>query len=67
MARNLQSKLPPGDSVHLYDINRDAMRKLSDEMRESQTGGASIHLAESAQDAAKDAVCISFPDLSYLP
>ena len=49
---------------HLYDINKDAMRKLSDEMRESQAGGASVHLAESAQNAAKDAVCISFTQLS---
>ena len=59
MAKNLQAKLPPSDSVSLYDINKDATRKLADEMRESQAGGASVRLAESAQDAARDAVCIS--------
>lgn len=59
MAKNLQSKLPPSDSVRLYDINKVAMQQLSDEMREAQAGGAAVHLAGSASDAAKEAVCIS--------
>lgn len=61
MAKNLQSKLPPGDSVRLFDVNKVAMRQLSEEMRESQAGGAAVHLAESANDAAKDAVCVFSP------
>lgn len=60
MAKNLQSKLPPSDSVRLFDINKDAMRQLSEEMRESQAGGAAVYLAESANDAAKEAVCNFF-------
>ncbi|RYO73907.1 hypothetical protein DL764_011039 [Monosporascus ibericus] len=55
MAKNLQSKLPPSDSIQLFDINRDAMRRLSDEMQESQAGGAAVHMAESANEAAKEA------------
>ncbi|KAI8632454.1 NAD binding domain of 6-phosphogluconate dehydrogenase-domain-containing protein [Xylariaceae sp. FL1651] len=55
MAKNLQSKLSPSDSVCLFDINKDAMHRLAGEMRTSQAGGAVIKLAESAGDAAKDA------------
>ncbi|RYP28427.1 hypothetical protein DL767_007235 [Monosporascus sp. MG133] len=55
MAKNLQSKLPPSDSIQLFDINKDAMRRLSDEMQESQAGGATVHLAESANEAAREA------------
>ncbi|RYO90853.1 hypothetical protein DL766_003513 [Monosporascus sp. MC13-8B] len=55
MAKNLQSKLPPSDSIQLFDINKDAMRRLSDEMQESQAGGATVRLAESVNKAAKEA------------
>ncbi|OTA69096.1 3-hydroxyisobutyrate dehydrogenase [Hypoxylon sp. EC38] len=54
MAKNLQSKLPPGDSVRLFDINNDAVKRLVEEMRTSQAGGAAIEVARSANDAAKD-------------
>jgi len=57
MARNLQSKLTPSDTVRLYDINKDAMEKLAQEMRANKTGGAAVRLSETAADAAKDAVC----------
>ncbi len=63
MARNLQSKLSPSDTVRLFDINKDAMEKLAQEMRASQAGGAAVRLADTAADAAKDAVC-SQPSLS---
>lgn len=57
MARNLQSKLPPSDTVRLFDINKDAMEKLAQEVRASKAGGAAVHLAETAADAAQHAVC----------
>lgn len=56
MAKNLQSKLSPSDSVRLFDINRDAMHRLAQDMRISQAGGAVVELADNVADAAKDAV-----------
>lgn len=57
MARNLQSKLSPSDTVRLYDINREAVERLAQEMRAQKAGGAAVRLAESAADATKEAVC----------
>ncbi|KAI1656758.1 putative 3-hydroxyisobutyrate dehydrogenase G6G8.5 [Daldinia decipiens] len=54
MAKNLQAKLPPSDSVKLFDINGDAVKRLAEEMWTSQTGGAAVELAHDVNDAAKD-------------
>lgn len=59
MAKNLQAKLSPKDSLSLFDINREAVQKLADEMGSAQAGGASVALAPSAADASKDAVRIT--------
>lgn len=56
MARNLQAKLSPNDSVHLFDLNKGAMEKLAQEMKSSQAGGAAVKLADDAAEAARDAV-----------
>lgn len=62
MARNLQAKLSPNDTVRLFDVNKRAMEKLAAEMSAQQAGGATVELAESASDASKDAVCdFAFP------
>lgn len=58
MARNLQGKLPPSDSLRIFDINREAMQRLAGEMAASQAGGASVELADSAADASKEAVSV---------
>ncbi|KAK0620247.1 putative 3-hydroxyisobutyrate dehydrogenase G6G8.5 [Immersiella caudata] len=55
MARNLQAKLPPTDSVRLFDINTAAAERLSHEMKTQQAGGATTSVTTSAADAAKDA------------
>ncbi|KAK4663470.1 hypothetical protein QC763_608640 [Podospora pseudopauciseta] len=55
MARNLQSKLPPGDTIRLYDINRSAAEKLVEEMKTQQAGGAAPEVSTSVSDAAKEA------------
>ncbi|KAI1487884.1 putative 3-hydroxyisobutyrate dehydrogenase G6G8.5 [Biscogniauxia mediterranea] len=55
MAKNLRSKLPPSDSIRLFDINKDAVHRLAEEMRTSQAGGASIELAQDAHEAAREA------------
>ncbi|KAI1131315.1 3-hydroxyisobutyrate dehydrogenase [Nemania abortiva] len=68
MAKNLQSKLSPSDSVHLFDINKDAMQRLAEDMRTSQAGGAVVELADSAAEAAKDAdtVITVLPEPSHV-
>ncbi|KAI0193142.1 NAD binding domain of 6-phosphogluconate dehydrogenase-domain-containing protein [Astrocystis sublimbata] len=55
MAKNLQSKLSPPDSVSLFDINKDAMDRLAQDMRTSQAGGAVVELAQNVAEAAKNA------------
>lgn len=60
MAKNLQAKLPPSDSVKLFDINSDAVKRLAEEMRTSQTGGAAVELAHDVNDAAKESVCVYY-------
>lgn len=57
MAKNLQSKLSPRDTVRLFDINKSAAEQLAQEMRASKAGGAAVELAESAADAARHSVC----------
>ncbi|KAI9903780.1 hypothetical protein N3K66_000309 [Trichothecium roseum] len=54
MAKNLQSKLGPGDKVSIFDINPEAMKGLEAEMR-AASGGAAVELATSAFDAAREA------------
>jgi 3-hydroxyisobutyrate dehydrogenase len=57
MARNLQSKLPPNDTVRVFDINKAAADKLVHTMQTQQAGGAAATVASSAGDAAREAVC----------
>ncbi|KAF3065293.1 putative 3-hydroxyisobutyrate dehydrogenase, mitochondrial [Daldinia childiae] len=54
MAKNLQAKLSPSDSVRLFDINGDAVKRLAEEMRTSQTDGAVVELAHDVNDVAKE-------------
>ncbi|KAH7319836.1 NAD binding domain of 6-phosphogluconate dehydrogenase-domain-containing protein [Stachybotrys elegans] len=54
MARNLQSKLTPNDTVSIFDVNPQAMSGLETEMK-SQSSGARVELAASVFDASKDA------------
>ncbi|KLU81381.1 hypothetical protein MAPG_00471, partial [Magnaporthiopsis poae ATCC 64411] len=69
MARNLQSKLPPSDTVRLFDINRGAMQKLAAEMKTSQIGGAAVELADSAEAASTEAANLVIQDtvITVLP
>jgi hypothetical protein len=56
MARNLQAKLPPSDTVRLFDINKAAADKLLQEVKDAQAGGAAVDVLGSAADAAREAV-----------
>lgn len=57
MARNLQSKLSPSDSIRLFDINTASAERLAKEMH-AQTGGAGASISSSVQEAAQDAVSL---------
>lgn len=57
MARNLQSKLAPTDTIRVYDINKAAAERLVQEMKTQQVGGAAAQVARNAGDAAREAVC----------
>jgi len=59
MAKNLQSKLTPTDVIHLYDINKDAVQKCTQEMKSSEAPGAVIEAVDSVEAAAKEAVRVS--------
>ncbi|KAK5661164.1 hypothetical protein OQA88_11055 [Cercophora sp. LCS_1] len=54
MARNLQAKLSPSDSVRLFDINTASAERLAKEMH-AQTGGAVASVSPSLQEATQDA------------
>jgi 3-hydroxyisobutyrate/3-hydroxypropionate dehydrogenase len=57
MAKNLQAKLPPSDSIRIFDLNKNAAHQLAQEMKTSQAGGAVVEVAQSVNDVAKDSVC----------
>ncbi|KAJ2907320.1 putative 3-hydroxyisobutyrate dehydrogenase protein [Zalerion maritima] len=68
MAKNLQLKLSPSDTVCLFDLNKEAMSSLAGEMKQSQAGGAAVQLADSALNASKDAdtVITVLPEPSHV-
>lgn len=72
MAKNLQSKLSPSDTIRLFDINRDAMQRLAGEMKAPSTteseGGAAVELAESGEAASTgaDTVITVLPEPSHV-
>ncbi|KAH8885536.1 3-hydroxyisobutyrate dehydrogenase [Thozetella sp. PMI_491] len=55
MARNLQAKLSPSDTLRVFDINTAAAQKLSQEVSSQQAGGATLEVSSSATEAAQDA------------
>lgn len=59
MARNLQSKLTPADSIRIFDINKDAAQKLAAEMLASKAGGATVEVVDDVKHAARDAVSLA--------
>ncbi|KAH8681086.1 3-hydroxyisobutyrate dehydrogenase [Xylariales sp. PMI_506] len=68
MAKNLQAKLAPSDSVRIFDLNKDAVRRLAEEMNTSQAGGAAVEVAQSVNEAAKDSdvVITCLPEPSHV-
>ncbi len=60
MAKNLQSKLKPSDTISIFDINTDAVQGLETEMK-AASRGATVEIAASVFDASKDAVRLLSP------
>ena len=55
--RTFASKLPAGDVVRVFDVNKAATRQLTEELgAEKVQTGATVAEAETAFDAVKDAV-----------
>lgn len=57
MARNLRAKLPSSDTLRVYDINPEAGEKFENETK-ATSGGASVHVAANAREAAEDSVSL---------
>lgn len=55
MARNLQSKLAPTDTIRLFDINKGAAETLAQELKIQQVSGAAAQVADSAIEASREA------------
>lgn len=53
MARNLQAKLPSSDTIRIYDINVDSMKRFADETK-ALSSGAAVEIASSVREAAED-------------
>lgn len=68
MAKNLQSKLAPSDSIRIFDINKASVQRLAEEIKTSQAGGAVVEAADSAYEAAKDSdtVITCLPEPSHV-
>jgi hypothetical protein len=61
MARNLQAKLPSSDTIGIYDINPDSMKRFADETK-ALSRGAAVELSSSVREAAEDSVsCLKNP------
>ncbi|KAI9052889.1 hypothetical protein LZ554_003161 [Drepanopeziza brunnea f. sp. 'monogermtubi'] len=52
MAWNLQAKLPPSDTLRVYDVNTESVEKFANDTK-ALSGGASVHVAANAREAAE--------------
>jgi 3-hydroxyisobutyrate dehydrogenase len=57
MARNLQAKLAPSDTIRVFDINASSIQKFANETK-ALGSGAAVKIAASAREAAEDAVSL---------
>jgi hypothetical protein len=57
MARNLQAKLPPSDTLRVFDINAKSVQKFADETK-ALGNGAAVKIATTAREAAEDSVSL---------
>jgi len=57
MARNLQAKLPSSDTLRVFDINSESIKKFASETK-ALGNGAAVEIAVDARDAAEDSETI---------
>ena len=55
MARNLQAKLPSSDTLRIYDINPDSVKRFAEETK-ALSSGAAVEVASNVREAAEDSV-----------
>lgn len=55
MARNLQAKLPASDTLRVYDINAEMVKKFEQETK-GLGNGAAVAIASDVRDAAENSV-----------
>lgn len=56
MAKNLRKKLPPSETLRVFDINQASVDALVKEAHEAPPGGAKVEVSGSALEASKDSV-----------
>jgi ornithine cyclodeaminase/alanine dehydrogenase-like protein (mu-crystallin family) len=59
MAKNLQAKLPPSDTLRIYDINTESVNRFASEVKAS-SGGAAVQVASNVHEAAENSVSILY-------
>lgn len=64
MARNLQAKLPPADTIRVYDINTEAVERFAKDTKALGTGAA-VEAASSIREAAENSVSYPIILLSF--
>ena len=57
MARNLQAKLPSSDTLRIYDINAESVKRFANETKALSTGAA-VRIADNVRHAAEDSVSL---------
>lgn len=55
MARNLQAKLPASDTLRIYDVNTEMVKKFAQETK-GLGNGAEVTVADGVRDAAEHSV-----------
>lgn len=58
MAKTLQSKLPSSDTIRVFDINADSVKKFVEETSSAGTGAA-VKAASNVLEASEDSVCLN--------
>jgi 3-hydroxyisobutyrate dehydrogenase len=57
MARNLQAKLSPTDTLRIYDVNSEVVQRFADETK-ALSNGAAVQVAAHVREAAEDSVSL---------
>jgi ornithine cyclodeaminase/alanine dehydrogenase-like protein (mu-crystallin family) len=55
MAKNLQAKLQPSDTIRIYDINTESLNKFASEAK-ANAGGAAVQIVSNVHEAAENSV-----------